>query len=109
MAPRTRRVSRARPWVAVYNDQAYWHEGGSVYTARAFVVFLNELARTVDRLVVVGRLDPTPKRSHYRLSDELEFAPLPWYADASSPLAAGRALIGSTRALWRTLDDVDCV
>jgi glycosyltransferase involved in cell wall biosynthesis len=95
--------------VAVYNDQAYWHEGGSVYTARAFVVFLNELARAVDRLVVVGRLDPTPSRSHYRLSDELEFAPLPWYADASSPLATARALIGSARALWRVLDDVECV
>jgi glycosyltransferase involved in cell wall biosynthesis len=103
------RVARAGATVAVYNDQAYWHEGGSVYTARAFIVFLNELARAVDRLVVVGRLDPAPKRSHYRLSDELDFAPLPWYADASSPLAAARALIGSARSLWRVLDDVDCV
>jgi glycosyltransferase involved in cell wall biosynthesis len=104
-----RRVSPASASVAVYNDQAYWHEGGSVYTSRAFVVFLNELARSVDRLVVVGRLDPAPKRSHYRLSDELEFVALPWYADASNPLAAARALIGSARALWRMLDDVDCV
>ena len=102
-------MSPASASVAVYNDQAYWHEGGSVYTARAFVVFLNELAQAVERLVVVGRLDPAPKRSYYRLSDDLEFAALPWYADASSPLAAARALIGSARALWRTLDDVDCV
>ena len=102
-------MSPASASVAVYNDQAYWHDGGNVYTARAFVVFLNELAQAVERLVVIGRLDPEPKRSYYRLSEDLEFAPLPWYADASSPLAAARALIGSARALWRTLDDVDCV
>jgi glycosyltransferase involved in cell wall biosynthesis len=95
--------------VAVYNDQAYWREGDAVYTARAFVVFLGELARSLERLVVVGRVDPNPGRSFYRLSDELEFAPLPWYRDASNPIQAARAFAGSVRALWRVLDEVDCV
>jgi glycosyltransferase involved in cell wall biosynthesis len=102
-------MSDRRPRVAVYNDQAYWSEAGAIYTARAFVVFLGELARSLDRLVVIGRLDPEPARSFYRLSDELEFAPLPWYRDASNPLLAGRAFAGSVRALWRALDDVDSV
>ena len=97
------------PRVAVYNDQAYRREGNSIYTARAFVVFLGELARSLERLVVVGRLDPQPGRSYYRLADTLAFAPLPWYADASNPLAAARALLGSVRALWRVLDEVDAV
>jgi glycosyltransferase involved in cell wall biosynthesis len=102
-------MSDRRPRVVVYNDQAYWREGDAVYTARAFVVFLAELARSLDRLVVVGRLDPNPARSFYRLSDELEFAPLPWYRDASNPLDAARAFTGSVRALWRVLGGVDCV
>ena len=97
------------PRVAVYNDQAYWRDGEAIYTARAFVVFLAELARSLDRLVIVGRLDPEPGRSFYRLDDELEFAALPWYRDASNFADAAGALIGSVRALWRALDDVECV
>jgi glycosyltransferase involved in cell wall biosynthesis len=102
-------VGSAPRRVAVYNDQAYRREGDAVYTARAFVVFLGELARSFERLVVVGRLDPEPGRSFYKLADEIEFAPLPWYQDASNPLAALRAMAGSARALWKVLDEVDAV
>jgi glycosyltransferase involved in cell wall biosynthesis len=95
--------------VAVHTDQAYRQEGDAVYASRAFVVFLGELARSFDRLVVLGRLDPVPGRWHYRLAHELEFVALPYYADASSARGAARALAGSIRAFWRVLGDVDAV
>ena len=95
--------------VAVHTDQAYWRHGDSIYAARAFVVFLGQLARSVDRLVVLGRLSPEQQRSHYRLADEIEFVPLPYHADASSPLQAAGSFAGSLRAFWRTLRDVDAV
>jgi glycosyltransferase involved in cell wall biosynthesis len=95
--------------IAVHTDQAYWRHGDSIYAARAFVVFLGQLARSVDRLVVLGRLSPEQQRSHYRLADEIEFVPLPYHADASSPLQAAGSFAGSLRAFWRTLRDVDAV
>ena len=95
--------------VAVYTDQAYWRHGDSIYAARAFVVFLGQLARSLDRLVVLGRLSPEPQRSHYRLADEIDFVPLPYHADASNPLQAAGTFAGSLRAFWRTLRDVDAV
>lgn len=93
--------------VAVYTDQAYWRDGEAVWTARAFILFLGRLGESLERLVVLGRLDPRPGRSHYRLPDELEFVALPHYADASKPLAVARAMAGSLRRFWRALGDVD--
>lgn len=95
--------------VAVYTDQAYWRDGEAVWTARAFILFLARLRDSLERVVVLGRLDPLPGRSHYRLPDELEFVALPHYADASNPLAVARAMAGSLRRFWRTLGDVDVV
>ena len=95
--------------VAVHTDQAYWRHGDSIYAARAFVVFLGQLARSLDRLVVLGRLSPEPHRSHYRLADEIDFVPLPYHADASNPLQAAGTFAGSLRTYWRTLRDVDAV
>jgi glycosyltransferase involved in cell wall biosynthesis len=95
--------------VAVYTDQAYFTEGDAIYAARAFVVFLGELRESLERLVVVGRMDPQPRRSYYRLSERLDFAPLPWYSSAANPLHSARALAGSVRRFWRVLDEVDAV
>ncbi len=95
--------------VAVHTDQAYWRHGDSIYAARAFVVFLGQLARSLDSLIVLGRLSPEPHRSHYRLADEIDFVPLPYHADASNPLQAAGTFAGSLRVYWRTLRDVDAV
>lgn len=43
------------------------------------------------------------------MPEGIEFAPLPWYGSLASPLAVGRALLGSLRAFWRLLDEVDAV
>ena len=96
--------------LAVYTDYPYRREGDAVYAERAFVLFLGELARHVERLVLVGRLHPEEgrgERSHYRVADEIEFVPLPHYESLAHPAAAARALRGSTRAFRRVLDQVD--
>lgn len=95
--------------IAVYTDYAYRSDDEAVYGERAFVLFVSELANLVDELVLVGRLDPRPGRSHYRLSDAIRFVGLPHYATLTRPVAVTRALAGSIRRFWRVLDDVDTV
>ena len=48
--------------LAVYTDYAYRRDAGGLFAERAFVLFLGELARHVERLTLVGRLDPRPGR-----------------------------------------------
>lgn len=59
-----------------------------------------------------GRLHPCEGRdalAHYPLPEGIDFVPLPWYGSLANPFAVGRALLGSMRAFWRLLDDVDAV
>ena len=58
--------------LAVYTDYVYRREGGAVYAERAFALFLAALADHVERLVIVGRLDPRSGASHYRLPDTVD-------------------------------------
>jgi glycosyltransferase involved in cell wall biosynthesis len=98
--------------IAVYTDYPYRRDGDVVYAERAFVLFLGQLAKTVDRLVLIGRLNPEGgrfERSHYRVADEIDFAPLPHYESLASPSGAVRAAWGSARAFARAIDDVDAV
>src|SRR6185312_11065256 len=113
-AARRGRQDRAAAQVrlAVYTDYPYRHEDGAVYAERAFVLFLDELARHVSALTLVGRLNPEPgrgERSHYRVSDDVRFVPLPHYESLADPSAMARAAGGSGRAFGAVLDDVDAV
>jgi len=114
---RRRRRDRRRPapraeatgsfGLLVYTDYVYRREGGAVYAPRAFALFAAALRQHADRLVLVGRLDPSPGRSHYRLSDDIEFVPLPHYESAAGAGGLGRALAGSLRSFARALRTVD--
>jgi len=98
--------------LAVYNDYRFWRADGRVWTERAFIVFVGALAGRVDRLVMPGRLHPGEGRgelAHYPLPENIEFVPLPWYSSLASPLAVLGAMLGSLRAFWRALDEVDAV
>lgn len=98
--------------IAVYTDYPYRRDGDTIYAERAFVLFLGELARRVDKLVLVGRLSPEAgrfERSHYRVADKVEFTPLPHYENLSEPRAAAGAAFATSRAFARALDDVDAV
>lgn len=95
--------------LAVYTDYEYRSDGVHRYGQRAFVLFLEALRPHVDRLVLVGRLDPLPGSSHYRLHDDTELVGLPHYESLAHPGSVARSLIGSIRRFWRLLDDVDAV
>jgi len=96
--------------LAVYTDYAYRGDGdGRIFAERAFATFVAGLAPFVDSLVVAGRLNPRPGRSHYELPPAVEFAALPHYESLTRPLGALRAASRSLAAFWRLLDGVDAV
>ena len=95
--------------VAVYTDYVYHREGDAVYAERAFALFVARLGQELDRLVVVGRLDPRLGRAHYRLPDELEFVAVAHYESLARPGGVARALARSVRRFWAVLGGVDTV
>jgi glycosyltransferase involved in cell wall biosynthesis len=95
--------------LAVYTDYSYRREGEAVFGERAFVLFLARLAGSLERMTIVGRLDPAGGPSHYRLPDEIEFVALPHYESQVRPLQLLRSLAYSLIRFWRVLDEVDCV
>jgi glycosyltransferase involved in cell wall biosynthesis len=95
--------------LAVYTDYTYKQSDGAVYAERAFALFLDELRHRVEQLTLVGRLDPRPGTSRYRLSDGVRFVGLPFYETVTRPLSAAGGMAASVRGFWRMLDDVDAV
>ncbi|HST32203.1 MAG TPA: glycosyltransferase [Solirubrobacteraceae bacterium] len=95
--------------LAVYTDYEYRSDGTRRYGQRAFVVFLEALRERVDRLVLVGRLDPKPGTSHYPLHEDTELVGLPHYDSLGHPLAVARSLLVSVKLFWRLLDELDTV
>jgi|HubBroStandDraft_2_1064218.scaffolds.fasta_scaffold19167_2 glycosyltransferase involved in cell wall biosynthesis len=95
--------------LAVYTDYEYRSDGERLYGQRAFVVFLEALRRHVERLVLVGRLDPQPGRSHYPLHPDTELVGLPHYESLARPWSVARSLVVSVVYFWRLLNDVDTV
>jgi glycosyltransferase involved in cell wall biosynthesis len=93
--------------LAVYTDYVYRRDDDGVYAERAFALFLAHLADRIDRLVIVGRLDPRPGRWHYRLPDGVEFVPLPHYPSAVDVRRSLPAMARSLGRFWRVLRDVD--
>jgi glycosyltransferase involved in cell wall biosynthesis len=94
--------------LAVYTDYAYRRSrDGAVYADRAFVKFVLEMERSLDKLVLVGRANPEPGRSHYELPPEVEFVPLPHYPSLNHPLQMLGAIPRSLARFWRALDEVD--
>jgi len=95
--------------LAVYTDYVYRREGEAVYAERAFALFVSRLGNRLDRLVLLGREDPRPGRSHYRLPPTTEYLALPYYPSLARPVQAAPAMARSLRAFWRALDGVDAV
>jgi glycosyltransferase involved in cell wall biosynthesis len=95
--------------IGVYTDYPYHRIGDRIYAERAFALFLGRLAGEVERLVVIGRLDPEPARARYALPATADFVPLPFYPRLSDPLPALRGMVGALRRFWRSLERVDAV
>jgi len=98
-----------RPRVAVYGEFNYVRDAEGLSTDQSFALFVAHLASTCERLVVVGRLDPEPGRTHHPLPDDLEFVALPDYPSLARKMDVLRATAASVPILWRTLANVDSV
>jgi glycosyltransferase involved in cell wall biosynthesis len=95
--------------LAVYTDYTYRQDDAGVSGERAFVRFMTGLRPLVDELVLVGRLDPRPGRSHYPLGPDVGFLGLPFYASLTRPGQVVGSLATSAVRFWRLLDEVDTV
>ncbi len=95
--------------LAVYTDYSYGRADGRLFAQRAFVLFLGELAKSFEQVIVPGRLDPELGRSHYAVSPKIEFVPLPYYRSVHRPFEAAGAMLRSLASFWRLLGHVDVV
>jgi glycosyltransferase involved in cell wall biosynthesis len=95
--------------LAVYLDYVHRREGSRVYAPRAFTLFVAGLGAAFDRLVIAGRVDPEPGRSHYPLPDDIEFLDLPHYRSAASALGLAAVLRTALRRWDAALRGVDVV
>ncbi len=95
--------------LAVHTDFEYHAVGDEVYGEHAFTLFLVRLASHVERLVLLGRLDPSPSRARYALGERVDFAGLPFYESLVRVRQVLPALAGSLTRFWRILDGVDMV
>ncbi|MDP9259801.1 MAG: glycosyltransferase [Actinomycetota bacterium] len=71
--------------------------------------FVMGLSSRVDELVLFGRLDPSPGRTHYVVPDSVRFVPLPHYPRVTALGAQARALRGTHAVFARELDQLDAV
>jgi glycosyltransferase involved in cell wall biosynthesis len=95
------------PRLGVYTDYNYSLKDGRPYAERAFAIFVAELATRLERVAVIGKLNPDgPPR--YPLG-EVDFVALPHYPSLSHLGPAIRGMLGSLRPFWRALAELDCV
>ncbi len=93
--------------LAVYTDYLYGRRGEEVRADRAFALFVARLGGEFDRVMVVGRLDPTGDAAKYPIGEGVEFVELPFYATLTSAPKVLSVLASSLRAYWRVLDQAD--
>jgi glycosyltransferase involved in cell wall biosynthesis len=95
--------------LAVYTDAVLRCQEGTWSADETFVVFVAGLRDRVDRLVLIGRVDPEPGRAPYRIPDDVEVASLPHYASLDRRAEVLRSAGGALTRFWRVLDRVDVV
>lgn len=95
--------------VAVYSDLEYRRDAGGASSNESFLLFMLRLRSHVERLTLIGRLDPRPGRLPYAVPPEVRLAPLAHYESLAQPLAAARAMARSLGRYWSLLGEVDAV
>jgi glycosyltransferase involved in cell wall biosynthesis len=95
--------------LAIYSDFAYRREDGRLWAELPVVAFLAQLSEHVERVTLVGRLDPSPGRWHHEVPASVDFLPLPFYPSLARPADTARVLRQSLRRFWDVLDSVDAV
>src|SRR4029079_4549479 len=82
-------------------------EGAQVYAPRAFAGFAARLRPPFAPLVLAGRVGPEPRSAHSPVPHDVEFAEMPHYASAASPVAVARILGRALRDWDAVLPRVD--
>jgi len=95
--------------VAAYCDLAYWRDRAGVSSDESFLIFMTRVARHLDAVTLVGRLDPEPGRKAYGIPPEIAFLPLPHYRSLASPASAAGGMARSLWAFWSLLGETDAV
>lgn len=95
--------------LGIYSDVKYCAEGGTLSTHQPFVRFITALPR-VNEIVLFGRLDPAPGRSHYLLPEKgLRFVPLPHYPSVTAVLHQVGSVRRSIQVFRSELPNLDAV
>src|SRR5215211_4862604 len=92
--------------IVVFEDSVYRRDRDGVYTDRAFLLFAASLSGLMSEVTMLGRLDPEPGRSYYRLPGAVRFRGLPHYPSLASPRALV-AILRSARTAWSALGAAD--
>jgi glycosyltransferase involved in cell wall biosynthesis len=95
--------------LAVYVDDVYRREGNLISVGLAFPLFPAGLVDQLGAVTLLGRLDPVPGRAHHVVPRDVEFVPLPHYADLSRPFEVARGTAEALRQFWRVLGRVDAI
>jgi glycosyltransferase involved in cell wall biosynthesis len=95
--------------LAVYLDYVHRRDATGIYAPRAFALFVAGLREEFERVVVTGRVDPEPGRSHYLVPSDLGFVEMPHYVSAADALGLARTLRSALRRWDEVLADVDVV
>ncbi|HXV58050.1 MAG TPA: glycosyltransferase family 4 protein [Gaiellaceae bacterium] len=105
--------SAARERLGVYIDAVYWVDGsppgGRVSTDRSFLLFVVEVGRDFDRLILFGRTVRGEGLADYVLPPEVTLVELPHYPNLRRISSVARAAAGTVRTFWSGLPSVDVV
>jgi glycosyltransferase involved in cell wall biosynthesis len=95
--------------LCVYSDYPYQRLPEGISASLSFALFINEVGNRLGGVVLMGRLDPSASAMRHPVAPHTRFVPLPYYESLTRPVPVLRAVIGSVRRCWRTLDEVDCI
>jgi glycosyltransferase involved in cell wall biosynthesis len=98
--------------LGVYVDDVYHLETANrerLSTDRAFLLFVCEVGRRFDRLVLFGRTLRSDRSADYVLPSGIGLAELPHYSNLADVREVLRSAMGTVRGMWRGLWRVDTV
>lgn len=84
-------------------------DGEEVSTDRAFLLFVCEVGRQFETLVVIGRTTRSESAADYVLPSYARLAPLPHYTNLLKLGEVVRAIPGTLSGMWRAVGVVDVV
>lgn len=96
--------------IGVYSDLVYRQDAHGMSNNRAFIRFVTALPPRVDEVVLFGRVDPEPGRSHYAVPDgAVRVVALPYYRRVTSVPRLIASLRRSCQIFAAELDGLDAV